>query len=93
MDAMKPPPVPVKRKAVPLDEPKAKRLEPPGAFLHKRPPARLGDELPDEVSREDIQSMLDKADAARMRRCSSKKKLRSCTSAPERSTSPILLRS
>ena len=25
---------------------------------------RLGDELPDEVSREDIQQMLDKADAA-----------------------------
>lgn len=47
---MRPPPVPVKRKApAPKDEPTPKRLQ-------------LGDELPDEVSREDIQHMLDKAD-------------------------------
>ncbi|CAJ1375471.1 unnamed protein product [Effrenium voratum] len=50
---MRPPPVPVKRKAAvpaPQDEPKAKRIE-------------LGDDLPEEVSKEDIQHMLDKADA------------------------------
>jgi len=47
---MRPPPVPVKRKApAPKDEPTPKRLQ-------------LGDDLPDEVSREDIQHMLDKAD-------------------------------
>lgn len=51
--AMRPPPVPQKAKrpqvAPPADEPVPKRIE-------------LGDELPDEVSREDIQQMLDKAD-------------------------------
>lgn len=51
--AMRPPPVPQKAKrsqvAPPADEPAPKRIE-------------LGDELPDEVSREDIQQMLDKAD-------------------------------
>eukprot|EP00434_Breviolum_minutum_P007432 symbB.v1.2.006556.t1/scaffold391.1/size216359/11 len=51
--AMRPPPVPQKTKrgqvAPPADEPAPKRIE-------------LGDDLPDEVSREDIQQMLDKAD-------------------------------
>lgn len=51
--AMRPPPVPQKAKrpqvAPPADEPAPKRIE-------------LGEELPDEVSREDIQQMLDKAD-------------------------------
>ncbi|CAK9077284.1 Beta-catenin-like protein 1 (Nuclear-associated protein) (NAP) [Durusdinium trenchii] len=50
--AMRPPPVPAKRKAAvapPADEPAPKRIE-------------LGDDLPDEVSKEDIQQMLDKAD-------------------------------
>lgn len=51
--AMRPPPVPQKAKrgqvAPPADEPAPKRIE-------------LGDDLPDEVSREDIQQMLDKAD-------------------------------
>lgn len=51
--AMRPPRVPQKAKrpqvAPPADEPAPKRIE-------------LGEELPDEVSREDIQQMLDKAD-------------------------------
>jgi len=51
LDDMQPPPVPVKRKKVapPMDEPASKRLE-------------LGDDLPDEVSKQEIEHMLDQAD-------------------------------
>ncbi|CAK9077141.1 Beta-catenin-like protein 1 (Nuclear-associated protein) (NAP) [Durusdinium trenchii] len=85
--AMRPPPVPAKRKAAvapPADEPAPKRIELLGGDWWGRSMAKnlgddtslksvLGDDLPDEVSKEDIQQMLDKADVETLNEASLKR--------------------